>query len=140
MPLETFLVIPAGRRCSWQCTCGGHQAVTPWMLQGKEQAQGVSASHTAARVSSIWCPRPPSMAWYAPTGILFSGDPVECHKVKQAPLCIPSSPEAGGAPLAHTRQSLHSHPPLHRESSRASSLLCLRASRDSSTVSWHQQG
>lgn len=83
LPLETFLVVPARSGCSWQCMCGGQQAVTPWMLQGKEQAQGVSASHATARVSSeSRALRPPSMAWCAPTDILFSSDPAECHQAQ----------------------------------------------------------
>lgn len=70
-----------------------------------------------------------------------------------APLCIPSSPEARRAPLAPLGLpgircvpmpgrpcTASSRPPLHRESLRAFSLLCLRALCNSSIVSWHRRG
>lgn len=56
--------------------------MTPWMLQGKEQAEGVCQSHRCSGLLRVWCPRPPSMARYDPTSILFSGDPAECHQAQ----------------------------------------------------------
>lgn len=147
LPLETFLVVPAGIGCSWQCMCTGQQAVTPWMLQGKEQAQGVSASHAAARVSlESGAPRPPSMAWCAPTGILFSGDPAECHQAQPRSAFPP--------PLKHAELlwprwgcpgpalSLHSLQPSPSAQGILEGILtlCLRALCNSSIVSWRRWG
>lgn len=112
--------------------------MTPWMLQGKEQAQGVSASQPLhGLLSESGAPRPPSMACVPPLASCFP-HPAECHQAQPALHSLPPLKHAEpSAPLGaardllcpHARQALHSLQPSPSAQGVLEGILtlCLRA-------------
>lgn len=55
--------------------------MTPWMLQGESELRAVSASQQLHGLSGR-CPETTLHGLVCPAGILFSGDPAECHQAQ----------------------------------------------------------